>query len=508
MTTAARTKSVYSPPPPHVVVIGGGLAGLAAAASLVDRGLRITLLESRPRLGGRASSFNDPISGELVDNCQHVSMVCCTNLADFCSKMGLSEFFRREPEVVFLSAEGRVSRLKAGALPAPLHLVGSFLKANYLTWTEKLRVAYALARLTSSRGDRPGESFGDWLRRHGQTDRVMDRYWSTVLVSALNEQLDRMDVGHARKVFVDGFLRDTEGFQMELPLVPLGDLYGLRLERQLADKGVAIRLTTGVRTVEADDEGAVSQVVLRNGEVVPADFVVLCVPFDRVGDLLSGSLKERIPTLSGLEQLQSSPITGVHLWFDRPVCPFDHVVLLGRLTQWVFNHTAIQGRRPGEAETGQYLQLVISASYDLLSKDKIAILDAVLEDLRAIWPAAKEARLLRWWVVTEHGATFAVRPGVDAHRPPQRTSIDGLFLAGDWTSTGWPATMEGAVRSGYLAAEEILQDLGRPARLVRPDRKQGRLARWLLGRQQDHRRRETFPRDLERILTIPTSSGR
>ena len=505
MTTAARAKPVYSPPPPHVVIIGGGLAGLAAAASLVDRGLRITLLESRPRLGGRASSFTDPVSGELIDNCQHVSMVCCTNLADFCGKMGLAELFRREPEVVFLSPEGRISRLKAGAFPAPLHLAESFLKANYLTWPEKVRVGYALARLTSSRGDRPGESFGDWLRRHGQTPRVIDRYWSTVLVSALNEQLDQMDVSHARKVFVDGFLRDREGFQMELPLVPLGDLYGLRLEHRLAAKDVAIRLTTGVRTVEADDEGAVSQVVLRNGEVIPADFVVLCVPFDRVSGLLSPSVKERIPTLSGLEQLQASPITGVHLWFDRPVCPFDHVVTLGRLTQWVFNHTAIQGRRPDEAEQGQYLQLVISASYDLLSKDKLAIRDAVLDDLRAIWPVANEAKLLRWWVVTEHGATFAVRPGVDAHRPPQRTNIEGLFLAGDWTSTGWPATMEGAVRSGYLAAEGILQDLGRPARLVRPDRKQGRLARWLLGRQQEHRPREPFPRDLDRVVNVSVS---
>ncbi len=487
MTPPASSKPKYKPLPPHVVVIGGGLAGLATSVSLVDRGLRITLLESRPRLGGRASSFSDPVTGELVDNCQHVSMVCCTNLADFCSRVGVSALFRRERDVVFLSPEGKVSRLQAGSLPAPLHLAGSFLKANYLSWTEKFRVAYALACLPHSRGDRPGESFGAWLERHGQTPRVMERYWGTVLVSALNERLDRMDVGHARKVFIDGFLRDREGFQMELPLVPLGDLYGLRLERWLADKGVTVRLTTGVRSVEGDDEGAVSQVVLRNGEPIPADFVVLSVPFDRVRDLISETASAHIPTLANLGTLESSPITGVHLWFDRPVCPFDHVVTLGRLTQWVFNHTAIQGRRPGDAESGQYLQLVISASYDLVSKGKEEIRDAVLEDLRAIWPAAGEANLLRWWVVTEHGATFAARPGVDALRPPQRTGVEGLFLAGDWTATGWPATMEGAVRSGYLAAEGVLEDLGRPVRLVRPDRRQGRLARWLLGKQTPFR---------------------
>jgi hypothetical protein len=159
----------------------------------------------------------------------------------------------------------------------------------------------------------------------------------------------------------------------------------------------------------------------------------------------------------------------------------DHVVTIGRKIQWVFNHTAIQGRRPGDASEGQYLQVVISASYDLISMDRTAIRDAVLAELCEVWPSTREAKLLRWWVVTEHGATFAVRPGVDAHRPPQRTPVEGLFVAGDWTRTGWPATMEGAVRSGYLAAEGVLQDLGRPVKLMKPDLQPGRLSRWLPG---------------------------
>jgi squalene-associated FAD-dependent desaturase len=473
----------HKPPPPHVVVVGGGLAGLAAASALVDRGLRLTLVESRPRLGGRASSFNDPVTGEQVDNCQHVSMACCTNLAAFCRRVGLDGLFRREPEIVFLSPEGKVSRLRAGWLPAPLHLAGSFLRANYLSWPDKARVAYGLFRLRSARDDRPGETFADWLARHGQSPRAVERYWAPVLVSALNERLDRMDVGHARKVFLDGFLRNREGYRMEVPLVPLGELYGRRLESWLADRGVTVRLTTGVRAVAADPEGAgtVSGVVLRSGEAVPADFVVLAVPFDRAPDLLPPSLAGRLPALQSVNALRASPITGVHLWFDRPVCPFDHVVTIGRTVQWVFNHTAIQGRRPGEAEGGQYLQLVISAAYDLLPLDRNAIRDLVLTELSEIWPAAREAALLRWWVVTEHGATFAVRPGVDALRPPQRTTVEGLFLAGDWTATGWPATMEGAVRSGLLAAEGVLQDLGRPARLLVRDLPTGLLARWLIG---------------------------
>jgi squalene-associated FAD-dependent desaturase len=492
-SAAAVMNPVRKPLPPHVVIIGGGLAGLATASSLVGRGLRITLLESRPRLGGRASSFTDPVTGEQVDNCQHVSMACCTNLADFCQRVGIAGLFRREPSVVFLSPEGRVSRLTAGLAPAPFHLTGSFATANYLTWRDKLRVGYGLACLALGRDDRPGESFGGWLLRHRQSVRTINLFWSTVLVSALNERLDQMDVGHARKVFVDGFLSHRNGFEMELPLVPLGELYGSRLESWLRDHAVDVCLTTGVRLVDFDDDGGLRGVVLRTGESIAADFVVAAVSFDRAPSLFPETMVERIPGLKAAETLQSSPITGVHLWFDRPVCPFDHVVTPGRLVQWVFNHTAIQGRvapsliapqsdgTTASRNDAQYLQIVISASYDLLAMDKVAIRDAVLADLAEIWPAAREARLLRWWVVTEHGATFAVRPGVEASRPPQRTPIDGLFLAGDWTDTGWPATMEGAVRSGYLAAQGILRDLDRPIRLVRPDLEPGRLACWLLG---------------------------
>jgi squalene-associated FAD-dependent desaturase len=468
------------PPAPHVVIVGGGLAGLSAAAALVGHGLRITLIESRPRLGGRASSFVDPATGEPVDNCQHVSMSCCTNLDDFCRRVGTADLFRRTDAIVFLSPEGQLSELKSGPLPAPFHLAGSFLKANYLTWADKLRVAFGLACLRLDGRGRPGESFADWLLRHGQTVRTINRYWATVLVSALNERLELMDVGHARKVFLDGFLRNRRGYRMELPLVPLGELYGTRLEAWLKGRGVNVRLTTGVRSVALDDEGGLAGVVLRNGEAVAADFVVLAVPFDRVAGIVPDPARGRIPALANVERMEASPITGVHLWFDRPVCPLEHAVTVGRTIQWVFNHTAIQGRAAGEGG-GQYLQLVISAAYDLLALDKVAIRDAVLAELAEIWPEAREARLLRWWVVTEHGATFAVRPGIEVLRPPQRTPVEGLFLAGDWTDTGWPATMEGAVRSGYRAAEGILEDLGRPEALIHPELPSGPLARLLLG---------------------------
>ena len=289
---------------------------------------------------------------------------------------------------------------------------------------------------------RPDEPFADWLLRHRQSLRAINLFWAPVLVSALNERLEQMDFGHARKVFLDGFLRNRTGFQPEIPLVPLGELYGTRLESWLRDHDVAVRLTTGVREIELDGDGAVRGLVLRSGDEIAADFVVLAVPFDRVAGLIPDSMRHRLPALAGLDRMRSSPITGVHLWFDRPVCPYDHVVTPGRLIQWVFNHTAIQGRAAPDAAIGdgatsclmrgQYLQLVISASTICLRWTSSRFATRCWPS----WPRSglrlETAALLRWWVVTEHGATFAVRPGVEALRPPSalRSTAYSLRVTG------------------------------------------------------------------------------
>ncbi|GIW87378.1 MAG: phytoene dehydrogenase [Isosphaeraceae bacterium] len=463
------------PDPPRVVVVGGGLAGLAAAVALADRGLRLTVLESRPWLGGRAGSFSDPAVGGWVDLCQHVAMGCCTNLEDYCARIGTQNQFRTLPGVRFLARDAPPSIWKADPLPAPLHLARAFWSSRFLSWGDKVRIAQALGRLIRSRPSQP-RPIGLWLSEHGQTPRTIRRFWEPILVSALNDRLDRLDLASARQVFVDGFVKNRHAHIVRIPTVPLARVIGEPAAAWLRARGVELRTGVAAVGIECEPEGAVERVRLRDGGAIEADFVVLAVPFHRVADLVGAALRARIPALAHLDQFQAMPITGIHLWFDQMVVPVDHAALIDLTLHWVFNH----GKFSTATASGQYVQCVVSASTELAAQPNEAVIRIALDDLARFWPEARPERLRAWRVVTEHRATFAPRPGIERIRPPQRTSIDGLFLAGDWTQTGWPSTMEGAVRSGYLAAEAILQDLGRPASILAPDLPAEPLAAWLL----------------------------
>ncbi len=444
----------------RVAVVGAGLAGLAAAAGLAERGCRVTLLESRGRAGGRASSFNDAASGRLVDTCQHVSMGCCTNFAHFCRTAGIAHLLRTQRCMHFMTPDRRVSRFAADRLPAPLHLARSFLSAHYLSWGEKLRIARGLARLRALPPDADGP-FLDWLTANGQTPRAVERFWGLVLTSALNEVPERVGTRYARKVFVDGFLRHRRGFEVELPTVPLGRLYGEELRGWLDARGVRLLLNRGGRRFVGERD-RVRGVELRDGTHLDADWYVAAVPFDRLLDLLPEEWAGRHACFSNLKNLETSPITSVHLWYDRPVTDLPHAVLVGCVGQWLFNRGEVA---PGE----HYLQVVVSAARDFRGAGHDEVQQRIAEELARLFPAAASATLRRGRVVTEHAATFSAVPGVDRWRPAQATPVENLFLAGDWTATGWPATMEGAVRSGYLAAEAILARRGTPAKLVQPD---------------------------------------
>lgn len=469
----------------RIIIVGGGLAGLAAAVALTERGLKCVVLESRPRLGGRASSFLDPTSGSYIDNCQHVSLGCCTNFRHFCETTGLAEFFRTEKTLYFVGPSGKIDPFSASSLPAPFHLAGAFARLSYLSWKDKISLGNGLRSLAKGiRPDERGIPFSEWLKRHHQSPAAINLFWHVVLVSALSETLDRIDVEHARKVFVDTFLAHRDGWLVEIPSVPLEDLYGGRLTDWLATRGTEIRLQSTVENLDLSGD-RVKSVRLSSGGSVEGDEFIMAAPFYRVLSMLPPSLAEH-RDLAGVSQLQAAPISSLHIWFDRPIMKLPHAVLVDRLCQWVFNRTALAERSAGGSagerpDSGYYYQIVISASRELAGQSKESILAQVISELTAVWPDTAEATVLHSRQVTEHRAVFSPVPGVDTLRPLQQSPIPNLQLAGDWTRTSWPATMEGAVRSGYLAAENILGRLGRPGPVVQPDLPVAPLSRLLMG---------------------------
>jgi squalene-associated FAD-dependent desaturase len=452
------------------VILGGGLAGLAAAVALLDAPDRpsVELFERRGVLGGRAASSPGE-DGALVDNCQHVLMRCCTNLWDFYGRLGVQSRIRFIRRLNFLRRDGRLATLSGARLPAPLHLAPSFLGFGALGPADRLCVARALLGMARTPPKQiaalEGMPFTEWLRADRQTPSAIARFWRVVLVSALNEELEYASTAAAFQVFRAGFLVHPRAYEVGIPTVPLGELYAAPIERYFAGHGAALRLRTGVSGIVVED-GAVRGVRAGDGALVPAEHVIAAVPFDGLLKLLPPELAAREPCFRRLEELTYSPITAVHLWYDRPVTCLDHAVLLDRTLQWMFNKTLDYGLDP---ERESYLGLVVSASRDWLPRPRAEILEVARREVEEAFPRAREAHLTRWAIVKEAKATFSIRPGAEARRPPARTPIRGLWLAGDWTRTGWPATMEGAVRSGYRCAEEILATLGQPWQIMRPD---------------------------------------
>jgi zeta-carotene desaturase len=428
---------------PSVIIVGGGLAGLATAAALGGAGFDVDLYEARGFLGGRATSFPLAPSEEdsvVIDNCQHVLLKCCLNLLDFYSRLGVGDRVHFSSEFHFIEPGGRASILRRGALPAPLHFTGSFLGLKFLSLADKLAIAaglLAIARERATRKDLDRISMLDWLREKHQTPGAIERFWRQVLVSAINEDLDRMAAAHGFQVFWFAFLAGADSYQMGVPAVPLGELYAdaawARFER------VAIHLRVPVESVEAS--GCVR---LAGGAVRKADFTVLCLPPERLGAVA--------PELNvDTSWVEYSPITGIHLWFDRPVTDLPHATLLDRTIQWMYNKSE-----------GRYLQLVVSASRSLTSMPKAEVIALAVRELAEFFPGVSNAKLERAHVIKELRATFSARPGVEELRPATVTSAENIFLAGDWTRSGWPATMEGAVRSGYMAAEAVTSAAGTP----------------------------------------------
>ncbi len=326
-----------------------------------------------------------------------------------------------------------------------------------------------------------GQVVHQWLRRRSQTERAIHRFWRVVLVSALSEELERIDARYGVDVFWKTVLLNRTGYRMGIPSIPLAALYD-GCKSEIERRGGEVILRAPVRGLKVES-GELAGIRFDEGREESADAYVFAVPHTALAELLPQSMKQSDPSLANLDKIKVAPITGVHFWFDRLVMKEPFVTLLDTTTQWIFNKTALYGDSNGKeksASAGQYLQLVISASYDLLQKPRQDIIDLCLEEVRQALPAARNAELLKATVIKEAAATFSPEPGVDRWRPKQQTSIPHLFLAGDWTDTGWPATMEGAVRSGYLAAEAVLRSTGTPQKFLQPDLEpDGFVAMWL-----------------------------
>src|SRR5580698_9062868 len=353
---------------PSAIVIGGGLAGLSAAAALGSAGFSVQVFEARPFLGGRATSFPLAPSADdslLIDNCQHVLLRCCVNLLDFYSRLGVRDSIRFYNEFYFVEPGGRISTLRRGALPAPLHFTGSFLRLRFLEAGDKVSIARGLLALRHERNRRDALdriTMFDWLREKRQTPRAIDRFWRQVLVSAINEDIDRMAARHGFQVFWLGFLARADAYQMGVPAIPLGELY--RAELWTAAGDVSVRLRAPVERIDRDG-------ITAGGERHSADYYICALPF------------ERLPPL-GLPApaFEHSPITGIHLWFDRSITELPHATLLDRTVQWVFNKSE-----------GRYLQLVVSASRQLASASRADIVALSVAELGEFFPLARQAHL-------------------------------------------------------------------------------------------------------------------
>lgn len=443
----------------RVIIVGGGLAGMATAAALESAGATVTLIEARKSLGGRAGSFQDPQTGETLDNCQHVLLGCCTNLLDFYRRLGVEDLIRFERTIYFVDPQGRRYGLSGvKGLPAPLHLGPSMVGFGALSLGERVAMSRAMsAMLRMGRGGRAALAdvpFAQWLAEHRQPESLVSKLYDAILIGSLNEDPRKCSAAYAIQVFQDALLANSAGYVLGLPNCPLGKLYEPLPCRD-------VRLGTRVAEIVFEPDAATG-VKLQSGEFLPADAVVLATNHHAVQRWVPDELRGRDERFASLDRFESVPILGAHLWFDRPVLRESHAAFLQGPLQWLFRKDA-----EGKAVHG-----VISAAREWLDVPREKALERFETQIRETLPLAREAKLLRGVTVIEKRATFAPLPGIDRIRPAQAPPVGGienLYLAGDYTRTGWPATMEGAVRSGYLAAEAVLAGRGAPRRFVVDD---------------------------------------
>ena len=461
-------------PEKTVAVIGGGVAGMSAACALSEAGWRVRLVERRGYLGGRASSYLHPGVNEVIDNCQHVLFGCCTNLIGFYRRIDALERIHWSSGMTMIEpGSGRRSPLGPSTLgplglPAPLHALPKMVVAKAFTRADKLALARAFRELLKPIPPDTTENLASWLKRHGQTPGAIERFWRLVLASALNADLDSIAVPYAAKVVRELFMNSAEAGRMGVSTVPLSELYA-GAAGFLRGRGSEVVLNANVESAEWDERTEQWVLATRDGTVY-ADFLVLALPFEAMAKLLP-----KMPPAEGvvalaaqIEQHEHWPICSVHLWFDREITDLEHAILLDRELHWMYNKGRLQ---PWRKTRGSYLELLVSASRSFASLTREQAIEKALSELVEFFPEAAQAKLEKAAVVKEVRATFGVPPGIDAARPNATSPWPNCFLAGDWTATGWPSTMESAARSGHLAAEAVCGAVGTARKFLLPDLK-------------------------------------
>jgi squalene-associated FAD-dependent desaturase len=433
--------------PIRIGVVGGGLAGMAAAFCAADGGAEVVLFERRPVLGGLTSSIQR--NGLSFDNGQHVFLRCCSAYRGFVDRIGANDkvFLQPRLDVPVLAPGGSHASIKRTALPAPLHLAGALGRYRHLSLRERMRLgrpAIALGRLDPDDPSLDNVSFGDWLTRHGQSDRAIDRLWNLIALPTINVPAAEASLGLATKVFRVGLLDRSDAGDIGWSTVPLAELHGVVTARALEASGVETVLGSPVSAIGRSPSGGFTLRAGERSEVL--DAVVVATPL-RVSATLGA-----FEPLADLERLGTSPIVNVHLVLDRKVTELPLAACVGSPVQFVFDRTASSG-----VQSGQCLAVSLSAADDYIARGSSELVSMFFEALRELFPPAVKARLVDAHVTRERAATFRATPGTRAFRPQTRTKVPGVFLAGAWCDTGWPATMEGAVRAGQQAASQALE---------------------------------------------------
>ncbi len=433
-----------------IVIVGGGFAGLAAAVDLAEQGQRVLLLERRNFLGGRAYSFTDKITGNTIDNGQHLMMGCYHHTLNFLNKIGASDKikFQPNPRVDFLSeTEGHAS-FTCPSLPAPLHLLAGLTRLKTIGWRDRvqaLRVGLALKTMNDNRARLADITVREWLNELGQSEQMQRRFWDLMALATLNEAPERASADMFARVLEQAFMHTKQDSTMVIARVGLSDLYTQDAVKFIEARGSAVRLNAAVKTIDFANDRAVG-VTLMTGEHIAAAAIISAVPYFMLKDMLAPELlAAHFPSVS---EFKSAPIVSINLWYDEPVTQLEFVGLLDSPIEWVFNKNAIAG----DTKQRQHLALVISGAHQAAPQPKELLIEMAITEMKRFFPRACQQSPAHAYVIKEQHATLSHTVGTARQRPAQKTPLANFFLAGDWTATDLPATIESAVVSGQECA--------------------------------------------------------